>query len=141
MLDITLSPSASQLDWQTADDTATLPCSVEEFLTDDREGLLGDSRRHHQRLDFRGRAILWHQGRKSGVYTLDLSPNGIAFYSPHQLFPKEQVKLTFEQGERLVLEIARCRRIRHNCYRCGGYFAYGPMTPVQYRDFLRLLEA
>ncbi len=74
-------------------------------------------------ISMRGKAVLKRSAKLLGVYTKDVSRQGVAFLSPVPLLPKERVKLQLPAIE-LSLEVTRCRRIEAACFECGGKFAY-----------------
>ena len=75
-----------------------------------------------------------------GTYTIDVSPMGVGFYSPVQLYPRERVTVDFGSYGEMELQILRCRRLRKQCYSCGGTFTVGKMSPGTYREFMRFLK-
>ncbi len=80
-----------------------------------------DNSRSYHRYFMRGKGVLKREKAMLGVYTKDVSRQGIAFLSPVPLLPKESVKLRVRAAE-LTLEVTRCRRIEAACYDCGGRF-------------------
>ena len=142
MLDYQLSMSVSDHAWNTSTARATLAQSDEEFFAESGAGAQAeDSRRRYRRIRARGRAIAVRGTERYGVFTDDVSPFGIGFFSPIQLFPKEQVTLYFEESDKVVLEVRRCVRTEQNSYSCGGNFLKGPMSPSAYRNFLAELKS
>jgi hypothetical protein len=59
------------------------------------------------------------------VYVRDLSRCGISFVHSAQLFPLEQVHLTFINGRTLTVEVARCRCISVLCFEIGVHVLPG----------------
>jgi hypothetical protein len=140
MLDLNLSASVSDQLWSTLPVRAKLPLDENDFLQgNDKKVDPHDARRRFRRVRVRGRAALRHKDKFYGVYTIDVSPMGMSFFSPFQLFPKEVVELTFDEYDKLTVEIRRCRRNGDECYMCGGVFVTGPMAPSVYRKFLQSL--
>jgi hypothetical protein len=70
----------------------------------------------------RGKAVLKRGGTTLGIYTVDLSRQGIGILSPVPLLPKERVQVQLA-AVKLTLEIARCRRLGDNCFLCGARVA------------------
>jgi hypothetical protein len=81
-----------------------------------------DSRRGYHRFHLRDKAILKHQSKLLGTYTIDVSRQGIGFLSPYQLWPKERVQLLLTSGREYDLQVTRCRRRGKNLFECGGRF-------------------
>lgn len=149
MLDIVVSPTISQNVWDSLGSTPTVPFDVEAFL-DDSPAIDSDNRRSYHRLPMQGRAIMKSGGEVHGVYTVDVSPQGIGLYSPVQLSQQQTVELYFqqsgkvplqvEQWRKTTLQVTRCHQEQASCYRCGARLLPRPMSPVEYRDFLRGME-
>jgi hypothetical protein len=85
-----------------------------------------DNRRSYHRFYLRDKAILTRGKSTLGVFTTDISRQGIGFLSPVQLMPKERVQLLLTSGVEYHLQVARCRRQNDNCYECGGRFVVLP---------------
>jgi hypothetical protein len=81
-----------------------------------------ESKRRFHRFYFRGKAILYRQDTILGVYTQDVSRQGIGFLSPVQLLPKQRVQMRVVGTNRLQLEVSRCRRVGECCFECGAKF-------------------
>ena len=139
MLDVTLSPTFPVKTWQALDKTANLPCKFEDFIAG-RFPFVANSRRSHSRILFRGRASMRHGGSTSGVYTIDLSPNGVGLYSPVLLLPQDHIELCVNQHDIMELVVRRCRRVGEFCYVCGTNFRTGPMATIPYRDLIRQFQ-
>lgn len=141
MLDQHLSTQLIDGPWAKLRVRAELPCTEEAYF-----GASGatptspDSRRRYRRLRVRGRAAVQRGSEALGAYASDVSPGGIGFFSPVQLFPKEKVTVTIEDCEPMELTITRCRRVRQQCYSCGGTFRTGTMGPGTYHELLRQLK-
>lgn len=61
------------------------------------------------------RPIMWHR-----IRTTNISKNGLGFYHFEQMFPKEHVIILLQDGTAYQIEVARCRRIRDNCFVIGA---------------------
>jgi hypothetical protein len=141
MLDQNLSAPLVDGPWTSISMRAALPCTEEVYFgSSGATPTSPDSRRRYRRLRVRGKAAVRRGSETLGAYASDVSPIGIGFFSPVQLFPKERVVVTIEDGEPSELVITRCRRVRPRCYSCGGTFRNGTMGPGVYREFLRLLK-
>ena len=84
--------------------------------------LFHDNRRTYHRYYMRGKAVLKRGESMIGTFTKDVSRQGVAFFSPVPLLPKERVKLRVPAAE-LSLEVTRCHRIDPKCFECGAKFA------------------
>jgi hypothetical protein len=127
--------------WQELSNRAELPCTEDDYFgTAGASPTSPDSRRSYRRIRIRGRLVVRRGSESLGAYTIDVSPAGVGFYSPVQLYPKERVTVIFDGYGDLELQISRCRRIRKQCYACGGTFIEGKMTPGTYREFLRYFK-
>jgi hypothetical protein len=141
MLDQNLSAQLVDDPWTSISMRAALPCTEEVYFgSSGATPTSPDSRRRYRRLRVRGKAAVQRGSETLGAYASDVSPIGIGFFSPVQLFPKERVVVTIEDGEPSELVITRCRRVRPRCYSCGGTFRNGTMGPGVYREFLRVLK-
>lgn len=85
-----------------------------------------NDRRGFQRFYLRSKGILKLGDMTLGVYTKDVSRQGIGFLSPWQLLPKERLRLLMPNGIEYEFRISRCQRLRHGCYCCGGVFTATP---------------
>ena len=140
MLDYRLSATVSDQVWSSASAHAVLPQPNEDFFAEyGATSVAENTRRQYRRMRVRGRAIASRGSDQYGVFTNDVSPMGIGFFSPVQLLPKERIGLIFEEFELLQVEIRRCIRIAQQCYFCGGNFINGPMPPGAYHRFLKEL--
>jgi hypothetical protein len=140
MLGFNLSASVNDQLWNALPTRTKLPLDERDYLAgNDRTVDPHDARRRFRRVSVRGRAAMRHKDQYFGVYTIDVSPMGLSFFGPRQLFPKEVVELTIEEYDKLTVEIRRCRRTGEDCYQCGGVFTTGPMSPSIYRKFLQSL--
>ena len=84
--------------------------------------LYHDNRRTYHRYFMRGKAVLKRGDAMIGTFTKDVSRQGVGFFSPVPLLPKEHIKLRVPAAE-LSLEVTRCRRIEPKCFECGAKFA------------------
>lgn len=141
MLDEHFSAAVMDVAWHNVSQRAVLPCAEEDYFGESGATPTSpDSRRRYRRIRARGPLVIQRGGEALAGYTMDVSPAGIGFYSPLQLYPKERVIVAFEEFGCLELQITRCRRIRRQCYSCGGLFVHGNMGPSAYREFLRFLK-
>jgi hypothetical protein len=109
--------------WETAEPKTRLPEQYEAFAASRGPTPLHfDSRRAYHRYFLRHKAILQRQDASFGVYTKDVSRQGIGILTPMQLLPKERVQLRLPSGVQYQLEVARCRRVDVGCYECGTRF-------------------
>ena len=110
--------------WETTAAKVELPESLKSqfFAVRGAEPVFHDNRRSYHRYYMRGKAVLKRSAKLLGIYTKDVSRQGVAFLSPVPLLPKERVKLQLPTVE-LSLEVTRCRRIEAACFECGGKFA------------------
>lgn len=141
MLDDHFSAAVIDVDWHDIATRAALPCTeVDYFGSTGATPTSPDSRRRYRRIRARGQVTVRRGSNTLAGYTIDISPAGVGFYSPIQLFPRERVVVSFTGYGALELQITRCRKIRHQCYSCGGNFTHGNMSPGIYREFLRFLR-
>jgi hypothetical protein len=82
-------------------------------------------RRAYLRFFLRGKGILQRNDTYLGVFTADASRQGLKFYSPVQLFPKERCRIRLPKTKEFQIEIVRCRRVDESCYECGAMFVLG----------------
>jgi PilZ domain len=110
--------------WQATTAKAELPDALKQefFAAHGLESPFQDNQRSYHRHFMRGKAVLKRGTTLLGVYTKDVSRQGVAFLSPVALLPKERVKLRLPVAE-LSLEVTRCRRMDQNCFECGANFA------------------
>ena len=112
--------------WEAAVARTELPRSVARRFFEPKGPMRGhfDNRRTYHRFYLRGKAVLMRGETTLGIYTKDISRQGICFLAPVQLLPKERVKLRMPNGSEYELVIARCRREEDNCFECGTRFAF-----------------
>ena len=141
MLDDHFSSTVIDVDWSQIETRAALPCTEEDYF-----GVTGatptspDSRRQYRRIRARGQVTVKRGSATLAAYIVDISPAGVGFYSPVQLFPRERVVVSFTGYGAFDLQMLRCRKVRNQCYSCGGRFIQGNMSPGVYREFLRFLK-
>jgi hypothetical protein len=141
MLDDNFSATLVDCSWNDITTRATLPCTEKDYFgTSGASPTSPDSRRRYRRIRVRGQIAVRRGSETLGAYAIDVSPVGSGFYSPVQLYPKERVTVHFEGRGPLEIQITRCRRVRQQCYSCGGMFVQGSMNPATYREFLRVLK-
>lgn len=124
MLDVSYEQGVATDLWAETDANARLPESVceEYFAHQGPTPVHLDNKRTYHRFFMRGKAILKRDESLLGVYTKDLSRQGLGFLSPVQLFPLERIAIKLPNGAEYQLEITRCRRIDESCYECGTKF-------------------
>jgi PilZ domain-containing protein len=123
MLDVGYERDIIEDFWQSATSKAKLPESETEYC--DPRGAMpcsDENLRAFHRFFLRGKALLKHRGVFHGVYTKDVSRQGVGFISPVQLLPKEQVQMRLPGANELSLEVTRCRRVCDNCFDAGAKF-------------------
>lgn len=141
MLDNHLSSTVIDVAWDEITMRAALPCPREDYFK-----VIGatptspDSRRQYRRIRARGQVAVKRGSATLAAYVVDVSPAGVGFYSPLQLFPRERVVVSFAGYGALDLQMLRCRKVRNQCYSCGGRFIQGNMSLGVYREFLRFLK-
>jgi hypothetical protein len=110
--------------WETTATKVELPESLKAsyFSAHGPGPMFHDNRRTYHRYFMRGKAVLKRGHSNLGTLTKDISRQGIAFFSPVPLLPKERVVLHVPAAE-LNLEINRCRRVDQKCFECGARFA------------------
>lgn len=110
--------------WQAAADRAKLPLPMARHFFEPKGPMPThfDSRRSFHRYYLRSKAVLIQNDRIYGVYTTDVSRQGIGFLSPRQLLPKQRCTLKLPNGTEFHVQIKRCRRECEGCFACGGCF-------------------
>lgn len=73
---------------------------------------------HRQSLFAKPRPIVWH-----GVYTKNISRQGLGFLHSEQLFPGERMRIVLSDDLLREIEVIHCRRIQRRCYEIGAKFA------------------
>jgi hypothetical protein len=126
MLDISNDEDVMQIAWEKVDLKAALPDEMKDFY--DQHGPVPPRpgcRRAYIRFFLRGKGILQRDDKYLGVLTADASRQGLKFYSPVQLFPKERCRIRLPKTKEFQIEIVRCRRVDERCYECGAMFVLG----------------
>jgi hypothetical protein len=141
MLDLSFSTELITRVWNSLPEKSQLHCDDEEFFSQSGAATtLFDTRRQYYRIHARGQAILIHGDRLYGIYTIDVSPNGVGLICPVQLFTRERVELRSDKIDKIPLEVCRCRRPGPQSYECGTVFHQGRMNPSTYKQFLNQLR-
>jgi hypothetical protein len=70
-----------------------------------------------QSLPGKPRTGAWH-----GVYTKDISREGVGFLHSEQLYPRERMRIVLTDGVPRLMEVIHCRRIQRRCYEIGSRF-------------------
>lgn len=109
--------------WEATPAKVELPDSLKSsfFGAQGPEPRFHDNKRCYHRYYMRNKAVLKRGQAMFGTYTKDVSRQGIAFFSPVPLMPKEHVKLRVPAAE-LNLEVTRCKRVDAHCFECGAKF-------------------
>ena len=110
--------------WESAQERLQLPAAMAKTFFGHTGPMRGhfDNRRSFHRYYLRGKGLLTRGESSIGVYTKDISRQGICLLSPVQLFPKDRVELRLPNGSVYQLQIVRCRREFDNCFECGTRF-------------------
>jgi hypothetical protein len=109
--------------WLALADRTQLPCSWRKFVTNVGAGrVCPESRRRYQRAPLRVQAILRTGGAEYAGYAKDISRLGVGLFSPVPILPKQAVELELLSGKKLLLRVARCRRVGPQCFECGSIF-------------------
>ena len=146
MLDVIIPSVISDEEWDSLDNTVSYP-SFGQSSNELEEENSHDIRRKYRRFTVHGRAILMHgnplvgSNLMSGVQLDQFSAAGVAFYSPVQLLPKEQVELHTGHSDKIELHVARCQRVGEKRYQCGTSYAEGPLNPGKFRQLIDSLRA
>lgn len=59
----------------------------------------------------------WH-----GIFTKNVSREGLGFLHSEQLFPRERMRVVLADGVPRAIEVTCCRRIQRRCYEIGARF-------------------
>jgi hypothetical protein len=123
MPDIREARSPIEVAWEKTECKVQLPEPEADYLAlkGPRPQCFGSHRRFH-RFYFRGKAIVERQGVLLGVYTKDISRQGIGFLSPLELMPQERIQLRAVGANSLDLTVTRCHRLAEQCFECGAKF-------------------
>jgi hypothetical protein len=113
--------------WDMTPVKAALPYPLSDGFMDSRGpiALHYDDKRAFQRYYLRSKGVLKRVGSTVGVYTKDVSRQGVGFMSPVALNLKERIRLMLASAE-VQLEITRCQHVDEWCYDCGGRFVLDP---------------
>jgi PilZ domain len=124
---LALSPDCNLIDelWKDAVSVAVLPASMRPqfFAKTGHLPVYHENQRAFHRHYLRRKAILKWREKMFGVFTKDISRQGIGLLSPVQLLPLEYVTLLLSSESSLQLKIARCRRIEKDCFDIGARFS------------------
>src|SRR5215213_6482922 len=126
MLDISNDEGLMQVAWEKVELKANLPNEMKDFY--DQHGTVPawqGCRRAYVRFYLRGKGILQRNDTYLGVLTADASRQGLKFYSPVQLMPKERCRIRLPKTKEFQIEIVRCRRVDESCFECGAMFVLG----------------
>ncbi len=138
MLDQVAEIDVSEQLWNAVASRAQLPCDAEEYFSARGvAGALCETRRQYFRMHMRETGILLRGVERHGIYTKDVSPKGVGFLSPVQIFPCERIQLLLHDKSKLDLELRRCRRIDDNCYECGTVYVDGVIPPPVYKRLIQ----
>lgn len=110
--------------WASAQAQVQLPAAMAKSFFVPSGPMRGhfDNRRSFHRYYLRSKALLTSGEMSIGVYTKDISRQGICLLSPVQLYPKQRVELRLPNGSVYPLQVVRCRRDFDNCFECGTRF-------------------
>lgn len=126
MLDANHATSVITRMWNATNQQASLPEAEATFF--ECHGPLPvdyESDRAYSRVYYRHCAVLASEGNYYGVYTKDVSVTGIAFYSPTQIFPLDELTLIVPGPNKIRILARRCRMVEQNCFDCGVDFLDG----------------
>jgi hypothetical protein len=120
--------------WEAAEATLQLPEPEAKYFFEFKGPMPSghfDNRRSYHRFYLRDKAIVTRKRSTLGVFTTDISRQGIGFLSPVQMLPKERVQLLLTSGTEYYLLLTRCRRRTDNLFECGGRFVVCPKQNEQ----------
>jgi hypothetical protein len=109
--------------WESTSAQARLPVPEQEYCA--QRGAMPsapESKRVYHRYYLRGKALIKRRGALLGIYTKDVSRQGIGFLSPMQLLPKERIYMRLPGASEILLEVTRCLRIDEGCFESGARF-------------------
>jgi hypothetical protein len=130
MLDIDDATTLSEADWHELPSRAELPCTWKEYAASGGgTATKPDSTRKFCRVALPSIAIVWADDNWHAAYAKDVSKIGMGFYSPIQFLPRARVRVWLPGHSLLRVRIARCRRLKDNCFECGGLFEAADKTP------------
>ena len=128
MLDISNDQGVIEVTWENVELKTRLPDDMKDFF--EQHGAVPkhpDCRRAYHRFFLRGKGILQRNDTYLGVITADASRQGLRFFAPVQLLPKERCRIRMPKTKEFQIEIVRCRRIDELCYECGAMFVLGTL--------------
>lgn len=109
--------------WESTSVKARLPIPEREFCA--QRGAIPNasaSKRVHHRYYLRGKALIRRGGALMGIYTKDVSRQGIGFLSPMHLLPKERIQIHLPGASEFLVEVTRCLRVDDGCFESGARF-------------------
>jgi hypothetical protein len=109
--------------WRVVALKTRLPETATNFF--DQSGpanLVFQSQRRFHRFYSRGKAVLNRDGTHLGIFTKDISRDGLGFLSPVELTCHERLDLHVAGAPQRIIEVTRCRRVDERCYDCGAIF-------------------
>lgn len=110
--------------WEAVFARVCMPSLTDETFFEPRgpTDVSSENKRSYDRFFLRSRAILKWNKSVVGVYTKDLSRQGIGFLSPVEFKLEESIQLQLTNGAEYHMAVTRCRRIGDNCFDCGARF-------------------
>ena len=126
MLDLSNDQGVMKAAWEKVELKTCLPDEMKDFF--DQHGAVPahpGCRRAYHRFFLRGKGILQRNDTYLGVITADASRQGLRFFAPVQLLPKERCRIRLPKTKEFQIEIVRCRRVSELCYECGAMFVLG----------------
>jgi hypothetical protein len=138
VLDQVADVALSEQLWNSVASRTKLPCDAEEYFSlRGVAGALCETRRQYFRMHMRETGILLRGAERHAVYTKDVSPKGVGFLGPVQIFPGERIIMVLHDASKLDLELRRCRRVAEQCYECGTVFVDGVIPPTVYKRLIQ----
>jgi hypothetical protein len=124
--------------WRSLPSRAELPCDeTDYFRASGVIGASGETRRQFTRMQLREVGVLLRGVERHAIYVRDVSPKGVAIYSPVQIFPLERLALLMDGRVKLDLILKRCRRVEEKSYECGAVFVDGAVPPSVYKRLIQ----
>lgn len=96
-----------------------------------KASLMSDEGRRFTRFPYRTRAIidlkssfpaLPRAAARHGIYTKDISREGLGFYHAEQLYPREKFQVWLPRGGVRTVQVTRCSKLKDRCYEVGVRF-------------------
>lgn len=96
-----------------------------------KASLMSDEARRFTRFPYRTSAIVDLSGSlpslprtpgHHGIFTKDISREGLGFYHAEQLFPRERFQVWLPRGGVRTVQVARCTKVKDRCYEVGVRF-------------------